>query len=540
MPISPIWPAATAVNANGAIAFHGRTAESLLDEFGSPLYLIDTDEVSARAKHFVRAAAEAFNTSTTHVSFAGKAFLSKEIVRLVSEAGMFVDTCTMGEMRIALAAGVPGRRLVLHGNNKSDDEIALAIEQGFAKIVVDEPNEPERIAAIARKLGKRARVMLRVTVGVHAGGHEYISTAHEDQKFGVPLLAAGADAAVLDVLNNLTDVTPAATNARIAESDVNAGNDRPQSTTPIAPASGSGKPARELRYDVKYPYDLSHEEVSDTDKVLAAAMEAIADGPSIAVLKTILANQDVLELVGAHSHIGSNIHDADAFIHAAKRMMLLRKTLWATDAYILPEIDLGGGYSVAYTDGEDSMDIDVELTRLAGSVSDTNRALGMPAPAISFEPGRYIVAPAGVTLYRVGTIKHVHLSDAKDSAGNPIDERVYVSVDGGMSDNIRPALYGADYTARLANRTGSTETMLARVCGMHCESGDIVVHEVRLPADLRRGDILAVPVTGAYGRTMASNYNQALIPAVVAVSEQGAHVMLRRQTIDDLLDLDQS
>lgn len=540
MPISPIWPAATAVNANGAIAFHGRTAESLLDEFGSPLYLIDTDEVSARAKHFVRAATEAFNTSTTHVSFAGKAFLSKEIVRLVSEAGMFVDTCTMGEMRIALAAGVPGRRLVLHGNNKSDDEIALAIEQGFAKIVVDEPNEPERIAAIARKLGKRARVMLRVTVGVHAGGHEYISTAHEDQKFGVPLLAAGADAAVLDVLNNLTDVTPAATNARIAESDVNAGNDRPQSTTPIAPASGSGKPARELRYDVKYPYDLSHEEVSDTDKVLAAAMEAIADGPSIAVLKTILANQDVLELVGAHSHIGSNIHDADAFIHAAKRMMLLRKTLWATDAYILPEIDLGGGYSVAYTDGEDSMDIDVELTRLAGSVSDTNRALGMPAPAISFEPGRYIVAPAGVTLYRVGTIKHVHLSDAKDSAGNPIDERVYVSVDGGMSDNIRPALYGADYTARLANRTGSTETMLARVCGMHCESGDIVVHEVRLPADLKRGDILAVPVTGAYGRTMASNYNQALIPAVVAVSEQGAHVMLRRQTIDDLLDLDQS
>lgn len=540
MPISPIWPAATAVNANGAIAFHGRTAESLLDEFGSPLYLIDTDEVSARAKHFVRAAAEAFNTSTTHVSFAGKAFLSKEIVRLVSEAGMFVDTCTMGEMRIALAAGVPGRRLVLHGNNKSDDEIALAIEQGFAKIVVDEPNEPERIAAIARKLGKRARVMLRVTVGVHAGGHEYISTAHEDQKFGVPLLAAGADAAVLDVLNNLTDVTPAATNARIAESDVNAGNDHPQSTTPIAPASGSGKPARELRYDVKYPYDLSHEEVSDADKVLAAAMEAIADGPSIAVLKTILANQDVLELVGAHSHIGSNIHDADAFIHAAKRMMLLRKTLWATDAYTLPEIDLGGGYSVAYTDGEDSMDIDVELTRLAGSVSDTNRALGMPAPAISFEPGRYIVAPAGVTLYRVGTIKHVHLSDAKDSAGNPIDERVYVSVDGGMSDNIRPALYGADYTARLANRTGSTETMLARVCGMHCESGDIVVHEVRLPADLRRGDILAVPVTGAYGRTMASNYNQALIPAVVAVSEQGAHVMLRRQTIDDLLDLDQS
>ena len=522
--ITPIWPVATAVNAEGALTFHGRTAESLLDEFGSPLYLIDTDEVSARARYFVRAAADAFTNSTTHVSFAGKAFLSKEVVRLVTDAGMLVDTCSMGEMRIALAAGVPGRRLVLHGNNKSDAEIELAIEQGFAKIVVDEPDEPARIAAIARRLGKRARVMLRVTAGIHAGGHEYISTAHEDQKFGVPLLPVGADAAALSVLDELTadpaGVTPAVTNAHIAERDGDAGD-------------GNAKPERELHYDV------SHEEIPEKDKALAAAMETVADGPALAVLKDILTRSDELELVGIHSHIGSNIHDADAFIQAAKRMMLLRKTFYATDAYTLPEVDLGGGYSVAYTDGEDSMDVRVELRRLAEAVGAINRALGVPAPAISFEPGRWIVAPAGVTLYRVGTIKPVHLSDAKDKTGNPIDERVYVSVDGGMSDNIRPALYGADYTVRLANRRGSDESMLVRVVGMHCESGDIIVHEDRLPADLRRGDILAVPVTGAYGRTMASNYNQALIPAVVAVSEAGAHVMIRRQTIDDLLDLDQ-
>ena len=528
--ITPIWPVATAVNAEGALTFHGRTAESLLDEFGSPLYLIDTDEVSARARYFVRAAADAFTNSTTHVSFAGKAFLSKEVVRLVTDAGMLVDTCSMGEMRIALAAGVPGRRLVLHGNNKSDAEIELAIEQGFAKIVVDEPDEPSRIAAIARRLGKRARVMLRVTAGIHAGGHEYISTAHEDQKFGVPLLPSGADAAALSVLDELTadpaGVTPAVTNAHIAERDGDAGD-------------GNAKPERELHYDVKYPYDLSHEEIPEKDKALAAAMATVADGPALAVLKDILTRSDELELVGIHSHIGSNIHDADAFIQAAKRMMLLRKTFYATDAYTLPEVDLGGGYSVAYTDGEDSMDVRVELRRLAEAVGAINRALGVPAPAISFEPGRWIVAPAGVTLYRVGTIKPVHLSDAKDKTGNPIDERVYVSVDGGMSDNIRPALYGADYTVRLANRRGSDESMLVRVVGMHCESGDIIVHEDRLPADLRRGDILAVPVTGAYGRTMASNYNQALIPAVVAVSEAGAHVMIRRQTIDDLLDLDQ-
>ena len=396
---------------------------------------------------------------------------------------------------------------------------------------MDEPGEPARIAAIARRLGKRARVMLRVTAGIHAGGHEYISTAHEDQKFGVPLLPAGADAAALSVLDELTadpaGVTPAVTNAHIAERDGDAGD-------------GNAKPERELHYDVKYPYDLSHEEIPEKDKALAAAMETVADGPALAVLKDILTRSDELELVGIHSHIGSNIHDADAFIQAAKRMMLLRKTFYATDAYTLPEVDLGGGYSVAYTDGEDSMDVRVELRRLAEAVGAINRALGVPAPAISFEPGRWIVAPAGVTLYRVGTIKPVHLSDAKDKTGNPIDERVYVSVDGGMSDNIRPALYGADYTVRLANRRGSDESMLVRVVGMHCESGDIIVHEDRLPADLRRGDILAVPVTGAYGRTMASNYNQALIPAVVAVSEAGAHVMIRRQTIDDLLDLDQS
>lgn len=528
MAVTPIWPEASAVNENGEITFHGRTAESLLGEFGSPLYLIDTDEVRQRAERFVRAAASAFDNTVTHVSFAGKAFLSKEICRIVTGAGMLIDTCSMGEMRIALAAGVPGRRLVLHGNNKSDEEIALAIEQGFAKIVIDEPNEPARIAQIARKMGKRARVMLRVTSGIHAGGHEFISTAHEDQKFGVSLLPAGADTSKLDVLDDLTDVTPAGSNARLADNGGAAKND------------GAGT-ERQLQYDIKYPYDLSHEKVSEGDRKLADAMTMVADGPALAVLKEIYRHQDVLELVGVHSHIGSNIHDADAFIQAAKRMMLLRKTFYATDAYTLPEVDLGGGYSVAYTDGEDSMDIDAELGRLSQAVSSINRALGMPAPVISFEPGRWIVAPAGVTLYRVGTVKPVQLSgDATDKTGNPVTERVYVSVDGGMSDNIRPALYGADYAVKLANRKGSDETKLSRVVGMHCESGDIIVHECQLPADIKRGDVLAVPVTGAYGRTMASNYNQALIPAVVGVSEAGAHVMIRRQTIDDLLGWDVS
>lgn len=533
MPVTPIWPAGSAVNDEGGITFHGHTAESLLDEFGSPLYVIDTDDVRARAAKFVHSAANAFNNTVTHVSFAGKALLSKEICRIVTESGMLIDTCTMGEMRIALAAGVPGRRLVLHGNNKSDAEIELAIEQGFNKIVIDEPGEPERIAAIAKRLNKRARVMLRVTSGIHAGGHEFVSTAHEDQKFGVALLPAEADAGKLSVLDDLDDVMPAGSNARLDENETAGAAET--GTSDVFHAE------RKLQYDVKYPYDLSHEKVSEGDRKLADAMTIVADGPALAVLKDIHRRQDVLELVGVHSHIGSNIHDADAFIQAAKRMMLLRKTFYATDAYTLPEVDLGGGYSVAYTDGEDSMDIDVELGRLADAVNTVNRALGMPAPVISFEPGRWTVAPTGVTLYRVGAVKPVRLTgEAKDKAGNPVTERVYVSVDGGMSDNIRPALYGSDYTAKIANRKGSGETKLCRVVGMHCESGDIVVNEVRLPADIKRGDILAVPVTGAYGRTMASNYNQALIPAVVSVGETGAHVMIRRQTIDDLLGWDVS
>jgi diaminopimelate decarboxylase len=259
------------------------------------------------------------------------------------------------------------------------------------------------------------------------------------------------------------------------------------------------------------------------------------------VLATIAGLSNDLELVGIHSHIGSQIHDASAFIEAAKRMMLLRKTFYATNAYTLPEVDLGGGYSVAYTDAEDAMDIDVELGRLAAAVTATNDALGMPAPVISFEPGRYIAAPSGVTLYRVGAIKHVALPQGTTAQdGSAISERAYVSVDGGMSDNIRPALYDADYVVRLASRSGAPETMLVRVVGTHCESGDILVHECQLPVDITRGDILAIPVTGAYGRTMASNYNQALIPAVVAVGESGAHVMIRRQTIDDLLSWDVS
>jgi diaminopimelate decarboxylase len=473
--LTQIWPK-SARRTDGVVSLHGFSAAQLLCSFGSPLYVVDLDEVMNRAKAFCEAAADAFSTSTTSVSFAGKAFLSKEIVRLLVEAGLHIDTCTLGEMRIALAGGAPGRSLVLHGNNKSDEEIELAITRDFSKIVIDSEDEPERVAAIAHRLGKRAKVMVRVTTGIHAGGHEFISTAHEDQKFGIPLL-------------------PPATEATDAAS---------------------------------------------------LSMDMVADGPALAVLKNILLHSEDLELVGIHSHIGSQIHSAEAFIEAAQRVLRLREAFWATDGFVLPEVDLGGGYSVAYLDDDESMDIRETMKNIAAAMREESKQSGLPMPVVSFEPGRWIVAPSGISLYKVGTVKPVHLSDGTT--------RTYVSVDGGMSDNIRPALYDAEYTAVLANRPGSDDTILCRIAGLHCESGDIIVHNVELPADIKRGDLLAVPVTGAYGRTMASNYNQALRPAVIAVSsnfqdrdsevpglsnDQGeAHVMLRRDTITDLLSLD--
>lgn len=472
----------------------------------------------ARAQWFRDVTVTAFPNVTTHVSYSTKAFISKEVVRLLLKQGLYIDTCSMGEMRIALAAGAPGRRMVLHGNNKSDEEIALAIDQGFAKIVVDEPSEPARIAAIAHRMGKVARVMLRVTVGIHAGGHEYISTSHEDQKFGVPLLASGSNPKDLDISIMHDDGGQSQTHA-----DTSIDGDNDSKSNPNSDA----KPMQ-----VSSLYALKAEDAKgEVDASLYAAMNAIANGPALAVLQDIRRHSQDLELVGIHAHIGSQIHDPHAYVESAKRLMLLRRTFWATDGFMLPEVDLGGGFSIAYTDNDTSMDIESTMAVLSDAITATSQRLGLPAPVLSFEPGRWIAGPSGVTLYQVGSIKAVRLSDGTT--------RTYVSVDGGMSDNIRPALYGADYAVRLANRSGSDSTMLVRVVGKHCESGDIIVHDAQLPEDIHRGDILAVPVTGAYCRTMASNYNQLPTPPVVAITDGKAHMLLKSLTIDDLLALDQ-
>ena len=438
---SGIWPV-TVRRVDGELTIGGVTVSSLAADFGTPAFVVDEEDARRRASAWKNAMDDAFaDLADSEVFYAGKAFLSVAVARWMSECGLAIDTCSEGELRTALAAGVPGEKLGLHGNNKSRAEIELALDANVAHLVVDSLAELALVESIAAERDAVAQIVLRVTTGVHAGGHEYISTAHEDQKFGLSIAAGTAERAV--------------------------------------------------------------------EETLAAPH---------------------LQLVGLHSHIGSQILATEAFAKAAAAILELRRKVASSTGHVIPEVDLGGGYAVRYTVLDDVPPSPADYAKvLADAVRAHVEDSGLPAPRISIEPGRSIMAPSTVTLYTVGTVKSVQLDEGS---------RRYVSIDGGMSDNIRPALYGSDYTAALASRVPSADTVRSRVVGKHCESGDIVVKNVGLSADLGPGDILAVPVTGAYGRSMASNYNMLPRPGVVAVCDGQARWIVRPETVQDLLALD--
>jgi diaminopimelate decarboxylase len=442
-----VWAGGVVRGPDGALRVAGVDVRDLARDHGTPAYVLDEADFRRRARAYREAFTAAFAPLGVGVDvyYAGKAFLSVAVARWVHEEGLRVDTATGGELAVALRAGVPGADIGLHGNNKSDSEIGRALAAGVGRLIVDSLTEVERVADAAARTGRRAPVMVRVTTGVHAGGHEYISTAHEDQKFGL----------------------------------------------------------------------------------------SVAGGQAMAALRAVLARPE-LELLGIHSHIGSQILDPAGFEEAARTLLRLRADLHEATGYLVEEVDLGGGYGVAYLPGEAPIDPAFVAGRLAATVGAVCADLGTPVPRISIEPGRAIAAPTTFTLYTVGTVKPVTV----DGDDGPFT-RTYVSVDGGMSDNLRPALYGAQYTATVASRSAAEETVRARVVGKHCESGDIVVHDVALPADVAPGDLLAVPVTGAYGRSMASNYNWVPRPPVLAVRDGVVRVLVRRETEDDLLALDQ-
>lgn len=427
-----VWPRTAGRAASGALTLGGLDVRELAEEFGTPAYFLDESDFRARC----RAWREAFGPDAD-VFYAGKAFLSRAVVRWLREEGLNLDVCSGGELATALSAGMPADRIALHGNNKSDEELARSISAGVGRIVLDSLAEIDRAAETARRLGRRQRVQLRVTVGVEAHTHEFIATAHEDQKFGLPL--AGGQAA-------------------------------------------------------------------------EGVRRALA--------------HDSLELIGIHSHIGSQIFDMAGFEVAAHRVVGLLRAIRDEHGVELAEIDLGGGLGIAYTSEDDPREPQEIAKALGAIVTHECAAAALAVPRLSVEPGRAIAGPTTVTVYRVGTVK-------------PLEGlRTYVSVDGGMSDNIRTALYDAVYSVTLASRVSDAPPMLSRVVGKHCESGDIVVRDAYLPADTVPGDLLAVPATGAYCRSMASNYNHVQRPPVVALADGAARVIVRRETEEDLLRLD--
>ncbi|GAB2801188.1 diaminopimelate decarboxylase [Streptomyces daliensis] len=427
-----VWASTVRRTPEGTVTVGGMSVAALAEEFGTPAYVLDEDDFRARC----RAWRDAFGPDAD-VFYAGKAFLCRAVVRWLTEEGLNLDVCSGGELATALAAGMPPERIALHGNNKSTEEIERAVEAGVGRIVLDSFQEIVRVAHIADRLGKRQPVQIRVTVGVEAHTHEFIATAHEDQKFGL----------------------------------------------------------------------------------------ALAEGQAAEAVRRVL-KLDSLELIGIHSHIGSQIFDMAGFEVSARRVVGLLTEIRDEHGVELPEIDLGGGLGIAYTPEDDPREPHEIAKALGDIVTRECESAGLAVPRLSVEPGRAIVGPTAFTLYEVGTVKELE------------GLRTYVSVDGGMSDNIRTALYDAEYTVSLVSRASSATPMLSRVVGKHCESGDIVVRDAFLPADLAPGDLLAVPATGAYCRSMASNYNHALRPPVVAVRDGEARVIVRRETEEDLLRLD--
>ncbi|SDQ07650.1 diaminopimelate decarboxylase [Quadrisphaera sp. DSM 44207] len=438
-----LWSATASRGEDGALRVGGLDVAAIAAEHGTAAYVLDEVDFRARARAFRDAFDAAFADACggADVYYAAKAFTCTAVARWLAEEGLSYDACTGGELAVGLRGGMPPERMLLHGNNKSDAEIARAVRAGLGRVVVDNLGDVDRIADAAAAHGVRQGVLVRVTVGVEAHTHSYIATAHEDQKFGLSL--AGGDA--------------------------------------------------------------------------AAAVAAVLARPE-------------LDLRGLHSHIGSQIFDVAGFEVAARRVLGLHAAVAREHGHAMPELDLGGGFGVAYTTQHDPLTPEQLAKGMAEVVVEACAALRVPVPRISVEPGRAIAGPSTFTLYRVGTVKDVELDGGA--------RRRYVAVDGGMSDNIRTALYDADYSATLAGRASSAPPVLSRVVGKHCESGDVVVKDEFLPGDVGPGDLLAVPGTGAYCRSMANQYNHVPRPPVVAVRDGVARAVVRRETEEDLLALD--
>ncbi|WP_327579185.1 diaminopimelate decarboxylase [Streptomyces sp. NBC_00145] len=420
-----VWPGSARVEAGGDVCVGGVSLTEAADRFGTPVYVLDEQEVRTRCRTYRTAFPDA------DVVYAAKAFLCRAMAHWVQEEGLGLDVCSAGELMLAVTAGFPPEKIVMHGNAKSPDDLRTALRLGVGRIAVDSASEIARLAALAPS-DTRQKVMVRVVPGVAAGGHAKIRTGTDDQKFGLSITDGSAQHAVARILD-----------------------------------------------------------------------------------------QPHLELVGLHCHIGSQISAVKPYVAAVRRVVGLMARIQDQHGVALPQLDIGGGHAIAYRPGEASMNVGVLAGRIRAELEDGCARAGLPVPRLTLEPGRAIVGPAGIAVYRVLAVKRT-------------GDRTFVAVDGGMSDNPRPALYGVRYAPRLIGRASCAPPRLVTVVGRHCEAGDVLADEVALPGDLRPGDLLAVPVAGAYHLSMASGYNLVGRPPVVAVSDGIARVLVRRESLDDM------
>ncbi|MFC9650531.1 MULTISPECIES: diaminopimelate decarboxylase [unclassified Streptomyces] len=420
-----VWPASAALAPGGDIAVSGVSLAELAERYGTPTYVLDEEEVRARARAWRQALPDA------DVVYAAKAFLCRAVVDWMEQEGLGLDVCSAGELELAATRGFPPERIVLHGNAKSPQDLRTALRLGVGRVVIDSACETARLAAQVR--GPDAQqVMVRVLPGIEAGAHPKIRTGADGQKFGLSLADGSAEDTIARVL---------------------------------------GQPR--------------------------------------------------LELVGLHCHLGSQITEPGPYAEAVRRLVAFMSALRDRYGVTLPELDLGGGFAVAYLPGDPAPAPAEYGGLITGTLASACAEHGLPVPRLTVEPGRSVIAPAGIALYRVLSVKR--------TAG-----RVFVAVDGGMSDNPRPALYGARYTVRRVGRASDAPMRTATVVGRHCEAGDVLAESVELPEDIRPGDVLAVPAAGAYQVSMASGYNMTGRPPVVAVAGGRSRLLVRRENFDDL------
>lgn len=422
------------VDGNGQLAIGGVTATELANTYGTPLFVYDTALIKERARAFIQTFERA--GVKAQVAYASKAFSSIAMYQLAAEEGLSLDVVSGGELYTALHAGFPVDRIHFHGNNKSDAELELALDSKIGCVVVDNFHEIEQLKRLSASKKQNINILLRVTPGIEAHTHDYITTGQADSKFGFDLNNGQADQAFASVKDD-----------------------------------------------------------------------------------------QFIQLLGMHCHIGSQIFDTVAFSLAAKK--LIGKMLeWNSQyGFVCPVLNLGGGFGIRYTEEDKPLKPSIYVEDMIKSIQSDISKEDYPMPEIWIEPGRSLVGDAGTTLYSIGSQKEVP------------GVRNYLAVDGGMSDNIRPALYQAKYDAAVANRMNDARTKTYTVAGKCCESGDKLIEEIILP-DVNAGDILAVFCTGAYGYSMSSNYNRLPRPAVVFVEEGQHQLVIKRETYQDLVRLD--